>query len=248
MARQRGNLFLGTSGFSYHHWKGRFYPSSLPSRDYLRFYAGHFNSVELNVTFYRQPREKTVREWFKSVPANFTFVVKAPRLITHVKRLKHALDDALDFLKAMEPLNGKLSCVLWQFPPGFNPDPLFVKDFFCSLKEHWQEIRHAVELRNPSSFNEATYEALKVSKVCLVCAHSSRYPCVLETTADFHYFRFHGPGTLYNSRYAERDLDEWTEKIEKLLSKGDVYVFFNNDFYGFAIENASYVLKKLKGE
>lgn len=248
MVREKNNLYIGTSGFSYHHWKGKFYPQNLPSREYLRFYASRFNSVELNVTFYRQPREKTVREWFESVPEGFSFVVKAPRVITHIKRLKDSVKDAASFLETMEPLGNRLSCVLWQFPPGFNPDPLQLEEFFSEVRKQAPEIRHAVELRNSLSFNEEVYEALRRCNACLVCAHSSRYPCVLERTADFSYFRFHGPGSLYNSRYSEEDLDIWIEKIAMLLEAGDVYVFFNNDFGGFAIENADYVLKRLKGE
>jgi uncharacterized protein YecE (DUF72 family) len=238
-------VYLGTSGYAYYHWRGIFYPADLPSRAWLSYYANYFNAVELNVTFYREPREKTFKEWASSVPYGFAFVLKAPRLITHLKRLQDVTENAFRFLERACLLGDRLSCILWQFPPSFNPDIAVLKEFFLYLKDINPGLRHAVELRNRHAFNETLYKVLSQLNVALVCAHSNRYPCQLIQTADFSYFKFHGPGSLYNSRYSKEELDDWISKISNALKNGDVYVFFNNDYSGYAVDNASYLKEKL---
>lgn len=240
-------LYLGTSGYSYYHWKGLFYPEGVPSKEFLSFYSRHFNSVEINSTFYRLPKEETLKTWKKSVPSDFAFVLKAPKTITHLKRLKEADEEVEKFIILANMLEENLSCILWQFPPSFVPQPDLLKDFFERLVGLRSDVRHAVEFRNSKSFDEEILKVLKELNICLVCAHSGRYPCLLERTANFSYFRFHGPGSLYNSRYSEDELDMWAKKILDSLKYGDVYVFFNNDFSGFAVENASYLKRKLEG-
>jgi len=243
---REGRIYLGTSGYAYHHWKKIFYPEDLSSRKWLDYYASRFNAVEINVTFYRDLSEKTITNWYRSVPDEFTFVLKAPRLITHLKRLRNVEEDARYFLQKALLLKEKLGCVLWQFPPGFKPDPGVVAGFFGFLGELSPGLRHAVELRNREAFSEAVYDSLRKVNVSLVCAHSARYPCHIVQTADFSYFRFHGPGSLYNSCYSNEELDEWAVNILAASEKGDVFVFFNNDFSGFAIKNSLYLKEKLK--
>ena len=248
MAREErtARVYLGTSGYAYYHWKGIFYPEDLPSRKWLSYYATYFNAVEINATFYREPAEKTISNWYKSVSNSFTFVLKAPRIITHIKRLKDAEEDARRFLHRALLLKEKLGCILWQFPPGFKPDPEFLTDFFSFLRNLFPGLRHAVEFRNREAFNEAVYNSLRKVDVALVCAHSARYPCHFIKTADFSYFRFHGPGSLYNSCYSKEEIDKWAAKILSALKEGDSFVFFNNDFSGFAVENSLYLKEKLK--
>lgn len=243
---EKFKLFLGTSGYSYSHWKGIFYPENLPSKKFLSHYAKHFNAVELNVTFYRLPKEKTFNEWFGSVPEDFSFVLKAPKVITHLNRLKNSIMEAQEFLMRAQILDKKLRCILWQFPPGFKPTPLLLENFFREILNFNSSLRHAIEFRHKEAFAKEIIETLQKLNICLVCAHSKRFPCYRKKTADFSYFRFHGPGSLYNSKYSEEDLDDWADKIVQALKVGDVFVFFNNDFSGFAIENAIYLRKKIQ--
>ncbi|MCX7832124.1 MAG: DUF72 domain-containing protein [Actinobacteria bacterium] len=242
----KGNPYIGTSGFSYNHWKGRFYPEGTPSSEFLKYYAKNFNAVELNITFYRIPRTDTFKNWYEVTPENFRYSLKAPRVITHFDRLKNLEDNAKGFFERIKLLKEKAGCVLWQFPPSFAPETEFLDSFFSEIKKLEGDIRHAVEFRNKYAFNDENIKILKKHNIALVCSHSKRYPLYLKRTADFSYFRFHGPETLYDSRYSEEELDEWIKLIIQFLKSGDVFVFFNNDFSAYAVENATYLKDRIE--
>ncbi|MGQ9531868.1 MAG: DUF72 domain-containing protein, partial [Desulfotomaculales bacterium] len=236
-----GKLYVGTSGYNYSHWRARFYPPGLPSRAWLGFYAERFNTVELNVTFYRQPRPGTFEGWREGTPPGFRFAVKGHRLITHLRRLKDVADALAGFFEGAALLGEKLAVVLWQLPPGLPADPDLLSAFCTLLKENpvAARVRHAFEFRHRSWFTPATYEILSAGNCALCVADSPRWPRAEEITADLVYLRFHGGERLYRSRYSVEELTGWASKIRAWLIEGrDVYAYFNNDAEGHALANA----------
>ncbi|MDD5553885.1 MAG: DUF72 domain-containing protein [Candidatus Omnitrophica bacterium] len=228
-------IFIGTSGWNYAHWRKVFYPDGLGQNKWLAHYVNFFNSVELNVTFYRLVQKKTFQNWNKTTPGGFNFAVKGSRFITHIKRLKDSGESLKLFLDNAKGLKEKLAAVLWQLPPGFKKDLKRLESFLKLLKK--AGVRQAFEFRNASWFDKEVYETLKGNNACLCMAHSGRFPCVKEITADFVYLRFHGGASLYGSNYSDKELKEWA-CFAKGLSNKDVFAFFNNDAYGYAVKNA----------
>jgi len=227
--------FIGTSGYFYRHWEKIFYPQKAS----LEYYARFFNSVELNVTFYRQPPENVFKGWYKKTPPDFRFILKGPRLITHVKRLQN-IEAALDmFLQRADILKEKLLGVLWQLPPNLEYEPTRFKKFLQVLRRKKIKFYQSLEVRNKSWFNEEVYDALKENHIALCIADSPRYPQKEITTAAFIYLRFHGGKVLYGSNYSEKELKMWRDKIKKWQKDIATFmIFFNNDAQGFAVKNA----------
>lgn len=236
-----GTFFIGTSGYNYPHWRGRFYPSGLPSKHWITYYADHFNSVELNVTFYRLPLTKTFEGWRERTPTGFSFSLKGSRFITHLKRLEGAADALGTFLERAAILGEKLSIVLWQLPPGLHADSVKLRNFLETLRSHpiGNRIRQAFEFRHKSWFEDETYALLSQYRCALCVADAPRWPRVKEATTEYVYVRFHGSERLYGSCYSPEDLEEWGDQIALWLTQGfDVYCYFNNDAEGYAINNA----------
>jgi len=241
-------VLIGTSGYNYPHWwNGVFYPSDLPQRKWLEFYAGHFDTVELNVSFYRLPKKEVFEGWYKRTPKKFYFAVKGSRYITHIKRLKDCREPLTLLSENASPLKEKFGVVLWQLPPRFK----FQKDrleAFCVLLStlpRAKRIRHTFEFRDESWLCEEAFRILEEFSFAFCIAHGSGLPFVDRVTSDFVYLRLHGGEVLYGSNYSDKELKRWAEKIEGWTEKGkDVFVYFNNDAYGFAIKNAL-TLKKI---
>jgi uncharacterized protein YecE (DUF72 family) len=241
-----GSYFIGTSGYSYSHWKGVFYPEDLSSSKWLSYYCRYFNAVEINATFYRKLRKSTYEKWYEQTPEGFVFVLKGPRTITHYSRLQVQKKDIIDFLEDAASLKEKAACVLWQLPPGMNFDRRTLESFLEMLAQVSPEnLLHAFEFRNTSFFSDACVELLRNYNAAFVCAHSKRFPCKFFDTASFAYFRFHGPGNLYNSNYSNEELKEWLKLIKEVLKTRDVFIFFNNDFSGYAVKNAMFIKEGL---
>ncbi|MCM8795521.1 MAG: DUF72 domain-containing protein [Candidatus Omnitrophica bacterium] len=230
-------LFVGTSGWNYPHWAdGVFYPQGLRQNNWLGYYAQHFNCVELNVTFYRTPEKKTFKNWYKKTPDDFCFVAKGSRLITHIKKLKQIKEPLNLFINNVISLKTKLAAILWQLPPSFKKDKKVLSTFLRLLKT--SGIRQVFEFRNKSWFDEEVYALLKSYNASLCIAHSGdRFPCVKEVTADFIYLRFHGGESLYSSNYSDKELKEWVDFAKRFKDK-DIFAFFNNDAFGYAVKNA----------
>ncbi len=245
--------YIGTSGFSYPHWgKGVFYPKDLPQKDWFLYYTKHFDTVELNVSFYRLPRKEVFAGWRKKAGPDFVFSVKGSRFITHVKKLKDCQEPVERFFEAAGGLDvlrspasppcAPLSVVLWQLPPGWKVNYPRLESFLKILPK---TFRHAFELRNPTWLTGDVYRLLKKAKTAVVFQDYPDWPVIEEITTDFVYLRFHGRTNLYSSCYTEKELGERAEKIRNWQNKGlDVYAYFNNDALGYAIENAK-ELKKL---
>jgi len=239
--------YIGTSGFSYPHWgNGIFYPKGLPQTKWFEYYCQHFKTVELNVSFYRLPKKEVFAGWREKAGEKFVFSVKGSRFITHVKKLKDCQEAVEKFFEAASPLRGSTSrevephqvknVVLWQLPPGFKANPERLEEFLRVLPK---AFRHAFEFRHESWLDKKIYNLLKKYNAAIVFQDYPDWPRTEKVTADFVYLRFHGRTRLYTSNYSDRELKEWGRKINKWLKKGlDVYVYFNNDALGYAVENA----------
>jgi len=228
-------IFIGTSGWNYPHWKdGVFYPAGLPAGQWLEYYAQVFNAVEINVTFYRNLKGQTFKNWYARVPKKFYFVVKGNRYITHIKRFNSVKEELKAFFKNASFLKEKLAAILWQLPPGFKKDLNALKNFLNLLS--MSKKRQVFEFRNVTWFDKDIYALLNKYNACLCIAHSQRFPCVKEITADFLYLRFHGADSLYSSNYPDAELQQWAKFAKK--TNLDVCAFFNNDAEGFAVKNA----------
>lgn len=241
---------VGCSGFSYAHWRGPFYPEEIAQNKWLEFYARHFNTVELNVTFYRLPKEAVFKSWQRRTPKGFTFVVKGSKLITHLKMLKQAKKPLKELIKRSSELGNKLGLILWQLKPSHKLDLLLLTEFVELLKESSPQIRHSFEFRNPSWFVPEVDKLLADAKmtVCL-----TDYPPILPEPSDefpYIYIRRHGAeGYTYRGCYTQKQLSELAERIKSWLNQGkDVYVYFNNDLRGYAPENALQLKKYLEIE
>ncbi len=228
---------VGCSGWNYKHWReGVFYPSRMPPKEWLAFYAKHFDTVEVNATFYRLPRESSVARWVAQTPDDFVFTIKMSRYVTHVKRLHELAASEKLFYAKIAPLvaSPKMGPVLWQLPPTFKRDDERLREAL----EHLPPGRHCFEFREPSWFADDVYELLRKHHVALVIGDDPRRPFQThELTTDFTFVRFHSGRRGRNGNYADSELDEWAERIVGWRERGGVYAYFNNDWEGFAIRN-----------
>jgi uncharacterized protein YecE (DUF72 family) len=236
--------FIGTSGWHYDHWRGRFYPDKLGRSEWLDYYARHFRTVELNNTFYRLPSESTFASWYsKSIP-NFIFAVKVSRFITHVKRLKDCGEPLTTFLDRAGILKEKLGPLLYQLPPGMHRDDSTLKAFLTILPAG---LKHVFEFRHESWLDEGIFKLLGRYGAGLCVFDMPDFKCPLMATADFAYVRFHGSAGLYESCYSDTELADWAERI-KNLEVSEVYIYFNNDAEGYALDNARTIERYLAQE
>jgi uncharacterized protein YecE (DUF72 family) len=233
-----GSVRIGCSGWNYQHWRERVYPKACPPARWLEYYATLFDTVEVNNTFYRLPRRDAVARWVEQTLEDFCFAVKMSRYITHLKRLTDVEGGLARFYERIEPLarSPQLGPVLWQLPPNFKRDDERLAGALDALRPG----RHAFEFREPSWYVDEVYALLRKHDVALVIPDSPKYPFrALELTADWTYVRFHYGSRGRNGNYSERELAEWAERIAAWRRERDVYAYFNNDWHGFAVANAS---------
>lgn len=247
----RGRLFLGTSGYVYPHWRGRFYPPGLPVRQWLPFYARHFATVELNNPFYRLPARAAFESWRAAVGDDFVFAVKASRYLTHLKRLKSPRAPLDRLLRRVQPLGPTLGPVLFQLPPQLHADIPRLRVFLRTLgrQPHVAGLRAVLEVRHPSWLVAETYDLLGKAGVAL-CFHDARpQPVVGPITADFVYVRRHGTSGRYRGSYTEAMLRAEARRIRGWLAEGlDTYAYFNNDGGGAAVRDALWLGRLLGKE
>jgi len=231
-------VFIGTSGWHYKHWVGVFYPDKLPVEEMLAYYSQHFDTVELNNTFYHLPSQTALHNWRTTVSSNFLFAVKASRFITHMKKLKDPVSSSQKFFLGAEQLGEKLGPILFQLPPRWHLNLERLTEFLEALPDGH---RYVFEFRDESWLVPEVYKLLRQynSAFCLHDLAGEQSP--LEITADFTYIRFHGPGMAkYAGSYSKSTLERWATRIEKWVSElSRVYVYFNNDVGGYAVKNAS---------
>jgi len=235
MSKRRGTLLVGTSGWSYDHWVGPFYPSGLPSTKRLLYFSQHFPTVEINSSFYHLPSEKTLATWRETVPEGFIFAAKASRFVTHIKRLQDPKSVEL-FLERIGILGDRLGPILFQLPPSLGKDLPRLLKFFEFLPSN---LRLAFEFRHDSWYSSDLYDALRQKEAALCIHDLNQRVTPIEVTASFVYIRFHGTVGKYGGKYPTSNLVKWAGKIREFLRrKLAVYVYFNNDAYGYAVENA----------
>jgi uncharacterized protein YecE (DUF72 family) len=243
-------IYIGTSGWHYNHWIGSFYPKEIKGYSELKYHSEYFNTVENNSSFYRISGESTYKTWSKMTPDNYRFSIKLNRSITHFARLEineDVIEKVNYILSTTQVLGEKLGAIVIQLPASFKYDlekvNKFLKYFVKEVDKQKYKFDIAIEFRNKYWFVDEVYKLLKKYNVALVAAQSSRYPGERVITADFAYIRLHGPKKLFASSYSNEQLRDWAKYIKE-ISKDvkKVYVYFNNDFHGYAIENA----KKLK--
>lgn len=231
-------VYIGTSGYYYRHWIGRFYPEKLSRSKWLEYYSKVFDTVELNTTFYHLPRAKTLEGWIKNTHINFLFSVKVHQSITHIKRLKDVRSDFYGFMKVIKPLRvyKRIGCILHQFPPTLDYEPSLLKDYIELLPKGY---RHVFEFRNPVFFNDTIFAILKENGIALCISHMRGIIAPPIATADFVYLRFHGPKERYRSTYSQEQIEEFARLIWNFLLEDKlVFAYFNNDFNAYAVENA----------
>lgn len=234
---------IGCSGFHYKHWKGIFYPNDLPKKNWFEYYCRFFNTLELNVTFYRFPRLLVLEKWHQESPENFQFSVKAPRVITHFKKLHDSAAMVEDFYKTVDQgLKEKIGCILFQFPPNFIFSQARLEQIIISLNPTYKNV---VEFRHLSWWQKDVYDALGKHHIGYCGMDHPEFPGnVIGNTAHV-YHRMHGATQLYSSNYSEEELDHLYKEIIAMPDVKQAYVYFNNDAQGYAIGNAQYLKKKV---
>lgn len=238
------DILIGTSGWSYPHWKGLFYPDDWPKSRWFEYYAARFPTVEVNATFYRFFKDQTYQKWYDKAPENFKYVLKAPRLITHRKYLQEAEDLIQSFYQSAALLKEKFGLILLQLPPGMPYDPDRLRKALAAFKIP----RHvAVEFRHKRWLNDETIDLLREMGSIFCNADSPKTPLTNWVTADVAYIRLHGRETWYGYEYSLQELRDICKLIDKLRADGvkKVYVYFNNDIGGFAPKNALTLMQLL---
>jgi uncharacterized protein YecE (DUF72 family) len=231
-----GSVRIGTSGWHYKHWCGTFYDEKLPASKMLAEYLRHFDTVEINNSFYRLPTEDAFRCWRESTPKNFLFAVKGSRFITHMKKLKDPENALENLIPRAEELKEKLGPILWQLPPKWAINTERLEEFLAALpKNH----RYAIEFRELSWHTEQVYAILKKHNAAFCIFELAGHHSPLEVTANWTYVRLHGPGGRYQGSYSTEKLREWVRWIDEQRFAGrDVFVYFDNDQAGYAAHNA----------
>lgn len=230
---------IGTSGWHYDHWRGRFYPQGLAKKNWFTFYSDTFDTVELNASFYRQPRDATWDLWRDEAPPGFRFAVKANRYITHMKRFIDCEEPLKRFLGGAERLKSFLGPILYQTPPNFQRNERNVERLDRFLKILPRRHRHVFEFRHESWFSDDSLAQLRRHGVGFCAYDMPDVECPVAATAPYAYLRFHGRDEMYAANYTEKVLKRWAKRIAELAEDLDeVWIYFNNDAEAFATANA----------
>lgn len=234
------NIHIGTSGWSYKHWKGDFYPTQVKQKDWLAFYAQNFEVTEINGSFYRLPTQETVINWMQTVPRNFLFCPKMSRYLTHMKKLREPEEPLERFFSIFEPMQKQMGPVLLQLPPML-PFRYDTADYFFRLLHHnYHSYRFVIEVRHPTWLESDALTLMAKYEVGIVISQSGNlFPYTEMITAKNVYVRFHGPAELYASVYTDADLRYFAKMFKSLAKEGhEIWAFFNNDVHGYAPKDA----------
>jgi len=221
MRQTMAQALIGTSGFDYPEWKPAFYPAELPRKQFLQYYASRFRTVELNNTFYQIPKPERIASWSAATPEHFRFVLKAPRRITHIERLKLPSEAARYFLQSASGLRERLGALLFQLPPFFRCDSEKLASFLAELP---REIPAAFEFRHDSWFTDEIYRILEAKGAALCVNDADEKTTPVHLTSRFTYLR------LRRSAYTEEQRGAWQEKIRAWVGQGiDVFAFIKHE-------------------
>ena len=240
-------IHIGTSGWHYAHWRGPFYPKDLAANRMLRWYVEHFDTVEINNSFYRLPTDDAIKIWYEQTPAGFCFALKASRYITHRKRLLDPEITVQNFLPRIEKLGRKLGPILFQLPPRWQVNADRLEELLRILP---RRHRYTFEFRDPSWNNPAIYELLRRYNAAYCITEIAGYQSPIKLTADFAYVRLHGPGEkAYQGSYTQVQLRRWAKLIAQWQKElQQVFFYFDNDQFGFAANNALELKEALHGK
>ncbi len=236
--------FLGCSGFYYNHWRRVFYPEKLAKIKWLQYYAEHFNTLEVNSTFYRFPTQKMLQGWYQKTPETFRFTLKANRAITHTRKFNNTEQLTANFYKLAHLLQEKLLCVLFQLPPSIHKNMELLQKIASQVDS---KVTNVVEFRHESWWDSEVYDFMKNTGLVFCTVSASELPETLVATSSAVYVRFHGKDGWYQGFYPQRELEEWAEKI-KTLNVQRVFCYFNNDMNANAVKNCLTLKELLKKE
>ena len=230
--------YIGCSGFYNSHWKGIFYPEDLPIGNWFTYYCEHFNTFEINSTFYKFPTIKVLDNWYNKTPLRFLFAVKAPREITHLKKFNDCSQKINEFYNTCEiGLKDKLGCILFQFPPSFKYSKELLELIINSLKSSFQNV---VEFRNTSWWNPEVFNAFKENNITFCSVNHPQLPEDIIVNTSSVYIRLHGNPKIFYSSYSEEYLKSLHNRITQNVKIKNSFVFFNNTASTAGILNAQY--------
>jgi len=238
-------IILGTSGWWYEHWRGKFYPPEMNKNEWFNYYAKFFDSVEINSSFYRLPFSNMVKGWANKAPPGFKFTLKMWRRVTHLKKLKDIEKDMEIFMSRISPLKDSLGAILYQLPPSFKCNLDLLEDF---LKKLPGGIDQVVEFRNKSWLTPKVFSLLEKYSIAFCIVSMPDFPELIRLTSNISYIRFHGRQILYASCYSDEELLEWASTIKDFSHQGikRIYIYFNNDYEAYAVFNALRLKEILK--
>jgi uncharacterized protein YecE (DUF72 family) len=232
---------IGCSGFHYKHWKGSFYPEGLAQKNWFEYYCQHFNSLELNVTFYRFPQLSFTQGWYNKSPQGFSFSVKAPRAITHYKKFTETEQLIEDFYDVISKgLKEKLGCVLFQMPPSYNYTEEKLEKIISSLDSSFNNV---VEFRHISWWDDKIYRELATHNITFCGMSHPLLPDDVIKNTPVLYYRLHGVPQLYLSLYTSKELKKLADDIKASRKVKQAFIYFNNDIEASAIANAKQLME-----
>jgi uncharacterized protein YecE (DUF72 family) len=237
-------VHIGCSGWNYRSWRGGLYPQGLPARRWLEYYGERLDTVEVNSTFYRLASPSAVERWLEQTTPGFLFAVKASRYLTHVKRLSDPAAAIDRFFGSIAPLDraGRLGAVLWQLPESFHRDDRRLSGLLRALPAG----RHALEFRHPSWFAADVLALLREHDVALVIGdHPQRPFQPHEATTSWRYVRMHYGARGRRGNYSDSELRAWADRLHRWRAREELFVYFNNDWEGFAPRNALWLRRRL---
>lgn len=241
----KSKIHIGTSGWSYKHWKNIFYPPKLKTTEWISFYSQQFDTTEINGSFYKLPSEETVIEWMRKVPKDFMFCPKMSRFLTHMKKLNEPEEPLERFFGIFKPMAKMMGPVLLQLPRmlKFNYDK--ADHLYHLLKTKYRKYEFVMEVRHDTWLQEDSLTLMTKYDIGLVISQSGEeFPYSEMITEKNIYVRFHGPKKLYASSYSDAMLKEFAKKFKKWQKEGhEIWAFFNNDVFGYAIEDAKRLIK-----
>ena len=232
---KKPTFHIGCSSYYNGYWKGIFYPEDLPRSRWFEFYSAHFNTYELNGTFYKFPTLRVLQNWYKKAPDGFIFSVKAPKIITHIKRFSECETEVVDFYEVCRAgLQDKLGCVLFQLPPGFHYS---AENLQMILNVMNADFKNVVEFRHESWWRQEVFDAFSALDITFCNVNYPKLPTEIVTTAPIGYLRLHGNPKLFFSEYTKAELDLIFEGFNKSNFE-TIYIYFNNTAGTAGILNA----------
>jgi uncharacterized protein YecE (DUF72 family) len=238
-------VHIGCSGWNYQDWRGRVYPKGCPPSRWLEYYAGLFDTVEINSTFYRLASRDAAARWAEQTPNHFMFAAKASRYLTHIKKLSDLGQGIERYYERIEPLveTRKLGPIVWQLPPWFKRDDERLAEALAALPDG----RHCFEFRHETWFAKDVYELLRERGVALVIGDRKGLEFQAhEFTTDWTLVRFHYGAKGRRGNYSQSELETWKHRLTQWRRKVEIYMYFNNDWEGFAVKNGLWMRRALK--